>query len=58
MGEITKIKNEAPAVYWRAVDMARDGKSAAYIRREIAWMLEAENERRAIRGMETIAVSI
>ena len=55
---IQTIKDEAPAIYWAAVDMVQDGKSASYIMQQIAWRIEAHNEKAAIQGRPTIAVSV
>jgi len=57
MQEIHNLRKSAPAVYWNAVDMARDGKSATYIAGQIRWQIEAHNEKAAIEGRPLVSVS-
>lgn len=52
------LKNHEPAIYWRAVDMARDGFGAADIAATIAAELRVANEKRARRGLRPVATSL
>lgn len=63
-GIVQSIKDQAPDVYWAAIDMAaaKDAKgqrvhSDRYIADQIMWRIEAHNELQAIRGGEIISVS-
>ena len=51
------LKNEAPTIYWRAVDMARDGFSSFEIMSMITRETVALNERRARSGRSTVRLS-
>lgn len=55
---LAQLKDQAPAIYWHAVDLAGRGKSVSEIRDEITRMVEGENENRALRGLRSIVVSI
>lgn len=52
------LKNEEPGIYWTAVDLAGRGKSAAFIKREIRWMIETANGKRAAQGRRLVEVSV
>lgn len=54
---LANLKNNAPGIYWAAVDMAASGESSAAITAEVLRRVEARNEVLASAGRRPIVIS-
>jgi hypothetical protein len=58
MGSLETLKQAAPELYARAYDDALNGRSMRAIARDLYWMIEATNEKRAMQGKSLLNVNL